>query len=123
MAAIYSQAWENTLCTLAGEARHPALPRTPVPVSDRQLLERAYARCEAVIAEHGKTFNLASRLLPAPKRRAIRPLYAFCRVADNIVDCEKSAPEAREAHLLAWRRNALSASPPREDLVATAWSY
>jgi 15-cis-phytoene synthase len=124
------QTWERTLFLLAEEARHPAVPRIPVPLNDTALLERAYARCEAVIAEHGKTFNLASSLLPPAKRRAIRALYAFCRIADNIVDCGDSTQEAKEAELLAWRRRAVSTCPPRDDpslcsgqaLVATAWA-
>src|SRR5919201_2804030 len=122
MVSIYSQAWESALCTLADEARHPAVPRTPVPVIDRQLLERAYLRCESVISEHGKTFNLASSLLPPAKRRAIRALYAFCRVTDNIVDCSNDSPEEKWALLAAWRYRAVTASPPRDDLVATAWA-
>ena len=122
MVSIYSQAWESALCTLADEARHPAVPRTPVPVIDRQLLERAYLRCESVISEHGKTFNLASSLLPPAKRRAIRALYAFCRVTDNIVDCSNGSPEEEWALLAAWRYRAVTASPPRDDLVATAWA-
>src|ERR671937_1611014 len=108
MVSIYSQAWESALCTLAEEARHPAVPRTPVPVSDRQLLERAYLRCEEVIAEHSKTFNLASSLLPPAKRRAIRALYAFCRLTDNIVDCSNDSPEEKEVQLAAWRYRAVT---------------
>src|SRR5919201_4878345 len=122
MVSIYSQAWESALCTLADEARHPAVPRTPVPVIDRQLLERAFLRCEAVISEHGKTFNLASSLLPPAKRRAIRALYAFCRVTDNLVGRSDAGPEEKEAQLAAWRYRAVTASPPRDDLVATAWA-
>ena len=36
--------------------------------------------------EHARTFHLASRFLPQEKRRAAFALYAFCRVADDIVD-------------------------------------
>jgi 15-cis-phytoene synthase len=42
--------------------------------------------CERVVREHARTFALASRLLPAPKRRAAYALYAFCRLADDLVD-------------------------------------
>lgn len=42
--------------------------------------------CERVVREHARTFALASRLLPAEKRRAAFALYAFCREADDLVD-------------------------------------
>src|SRR5688500_4624201 len=115
-------AWESTLYALAYEATHPAVPRTPVPVTDGGVLDQAYTRCEAVIAEHGKTFNMASSLLPRPKRRAIRALYAFCRTADNIVDCSDDPLDVREAKLAAWRYKSVTASPPHDDLVALAWA-
>jgi 15-cis-phytoene synthase len=119
MAALNLQAWERPLVSMAYEAWHPAVPRTPVPVSDSVALQRAYAYCESLIAEHGRTFYLASSLLPADKRRAIRALYAFCRVTDDIVDRpERNAEEA----LAAWRREVISARPPRDDLVGTAWA-
>src|SRR6476661_1823786 len=121
IANTHTQVWEDQLLAMAQQARSPAVPRTPVPVSDESVLAGAYALCEAVIAEHGKTFNMASSLLPLPKRRAIRALYAFCRVTDNIIDCSDAAPEEKWALLDAWRYRAVTASPPRDDLVATAW--
>ena len=42
--------------------------------------------CERIVRDHARTFALASRLLPAQKRRGAFALYAFCRVADDIVD-------------------------------------
>src|SRR5262245_56026912 len=42
--------------------------------------------CEQVTLSHARTCSLASRLLPAHKRRAAYALYAFCRVADDLVD-------------------------------------
>ncbi len=45
--------------------------------------------CERIVRQHARTFALASRLLPPKKRRAAYALYAFCRVADDMVD---SAP-------------------------------
>jgi 15-cis-phytoene synthase len=122
MASTYTHNWEGPLLAMAREALHPAVPRTPVPISDVGMLERAYARCEAVIAEHGKTFNMATGLLPPAKRRAVRALYAFCRIADNIVDSSQEAVDVREAKLEAWRCKSVTASPPHNDLVAIAWA-
>ena len=48
--------------------------------------------CERIVRQHARTFALASRLLPPGKRRAAYALYAFCRVADDLVD---SAPVDR----------------------------
>jgi phytoene synthase len=42
--------------------------------------------CQRIVREHARTFHLASIFLPRHKRRAAFALYAFCRVADDIVD-------------------------------------
>ncbi|MGV3709256.1 MAG: phytoene/squalene synthase family protein [Gemmatimonas sp.] len=60
-----------------------------VPVASADALH-----CEAVVREHARTFALASRLLPLEKRRAAYALYAFCRLADDMVD---SAPADRRS--------------------------
>ncbi len=44
------------------------------------------AHCRRIVRNHARTFWLASRFLPAGKRRAAFALYAFCRVADDMVD-------------------------------------
>ncbi|MBI2795914.1 MAG: phytoene/squalene synthase family protein [Gemmatimonadetes bacterium] len=55
----------------------------------RETDARATAR---IVRRHARTFSLASRLLPAPKRRAVFALYAFCRVADDLVDLGLDRP-------------------------------
>lgn len=42
--------------------------------------------CERITQSHARTFSLASKLLPNEKRRAAYALYAFCRIADDLVD-------------------------------------
>jgi phytoene synthase len=121
MATTYAPTWERTLGALAQEAMQPVLPH-PAPVADGPLLARAYAECGAVIAEHGKTFYLASKLLPPAKRRAIRALYAFCRVTDDIVDDAAGSTVDKEVRLAAWRAQAVASLPPPDDPVATAWA-
>jgi phytoene synthase len=60
------------------EARPPALePRT---------LSAAYERCRQLHARHGRTYYLATLLLPRWKRRHVHALYGFARYADEIVD-------------------------------------
>ena len=47
--------------------------------------------CQRIVREHARTFHLASIFLPRHKRRAAFALYAFCRVADDIVDRANNA--------------------------------
>lgn len=71
-----------------------ATPRSPVgaraadadgaPGTDARRTDAR--RCAVVVREHARTFYFASWLLPAGKRRAAYALYAFCRVADDLVD-------------------------------------
>ncbi|MBZ6138852.1 phytoene/squalene synthase family protein [Streptomyces olivaceus] len=49
-------------------------------------LRAAYSRCRALNARHGRTYFLATRLLPADRRPAVHALYGFARWADDIVD-------------------------------------
>nr|BFD86968.1 phytoene/squalene synthase family protein [Streptomyces sp. Xyl84] len=50
------------------------------------LLRAAYTRCRRLNARHGKTYFLATRLLPLERRSAVHALYGFARWADDIVD-------------------------------------
>jgi 15-cis-phytoene synthase len=49
-------------------------------------LRAAYAICRELNAAHGRTYFLATRLLPAERRPAVHALYGFARYADEIVD-------------------------------------
>jgi phytoene synthase len=42
--------------------------------------------CEEIAREHGRTFYLASRFLRRSQRHGVLAAYAFCRIADDIVD-------------------------------------
>ncbi|MEU5794723.1 phytoene/squalene synthase family protein [Streptomyces sp. NPDC047813] len=50
-------------------------------------LRAAYRHCRALNARHGRTYFLATRLLPVERRSAVHALYGFARWADDIVDC------------------------------------
>ena len=66
-------------------------------------LAAAYARCRALHKRHGRTYYLATRLLPAWKRRHVHALYGFTRYADEIVDStEELPPGERAARLTDW---------------------
>ena len=49
-------------------------------------LRASYAECKRLNALHGKTYFLATLLLPKKKRPFVHALYGFARYADEIVD-------------------------------------
>ncbi len=49
-------------------------------------LRASYERCRELNAAHGKTYYLATLLLPPGKRPYVHALYGFARYADEIVD-------------------------------------
>lgn len=49
-------------------------------------LDASYRHCREIARRHGTTFFLATRLLPADRRRHVHALYALARTADDIVD-------------------------------------
>ena len=62
-------------------------------------LRAAYETCRRLNASHGKTYYLATLLLPAAKRPHVHALYGFARYADEFVDSLQAPdPEA----LLGW---------------------
>ncbi|MFB7468272.1 phytoene/squalene synthase family protein [Streptomyces sp. NPDC056224] len=55
----------------------------------------AFTQCRRLNARHGKTYFLATRLLPPSRRPAVHALYGFARLADDIVD-DLRAPTSTE---------------------------
>lgn len=51
-------------------------------------LDAAYLHCRELAAEHGKSYFLATRLLPARDRPAVHALYGFARTVDDVVDVD-----------------------------------
>ncbi len=49
-------------------------------------LSASYERCRQLNARHGKTYYLATKLLPRDRRPAVHALYGLARWADDIVD-------------------------------------
>ena len=74
------------------------------------LLEQSYAECKRLNALHGKTYYLATLILPARKRPHVHALYGFARFADEIVDDLASTltPEEKAAHLRTWGATVLA---------------
>ena len=87
----------------------------------------AYEHCRRIHAAHGRTYYLATRLLPRDRRPDVWALYAFARVADELVDTPSTQPPD-PAILLAWREQAMKAirsasrpDPAEQPVLAATW--
>ena len=67
-------------------------------------LRRSYETCRRLHAAHGKTYYLATKLLPPAKRPYVNALYGFARYADEIVDDLSStlSQEEKAEELRTW---------------------
>ncbi len=59
-------------------------------------LQASYTECKRLNSLHGKTYYLATLLLPPAKRPFVHALYGFARYADEIVDDLESTLTAAE---------------------------
>src|SRR3954454_11633691 len=86
-------------------------------------LAASYERCRALHRYHGRTYYLATRLLPEWKRRHVHALYGFTRYADEIVDGTEALPmQERAAALDQWSGRFLAglAGQPVDDPLLPA---
>ncbi len=60
-------------------------------------LHEAYRVCRELNEQHGKTYFLATRLLPASKRAGVHALYGFARMVDDVVDVDVEVDSDRAA--------------------------
>jgi 15-cis-phytoene synthase len=77
-------------------------------LSDR--VHASYDFCRVVHQTFGRTYYLATRLLPAWKRRHVHALYGFTRYTDEIVDHVDGTPTDRVVRLRAWRARFVAAA-------------
>ena len=111
--------WEQDLLRLALE-----ISETDLLHNESPIVAPGYALAENITRENSKSFYLASGLLPHTKRGAVRVLYAFCRVTDDLVDkgtADASGKELPACNLAEWRARALSSHPPADDVLLNAW--
>ena len=82
---------------------------TAAGITDPQL-RASYEECKRLNALHGKTYYLATLLLPKAKRPFVHALYGFARYADEIVDDLASTLTDAEkaAELKTWGDSVLS---------------
>jgi phytoene synthase len=95
-------------------------------------LKASYEECKRLNSLHGKTYYLATLLLPKNKRPYVHALYGFARYADEIVDDLAStlSPEEKADALRTWSNGVLAdlrAGESRDDigraLVDTARTF
>jgi phytoene synthase len=88
------------------------------------LLQASYEECKRLNALHGKTYYLATLLLPASKRPPVHALYGFARYADEIVDDLAStlSPQEKADALRTWGDSVLAdlRAGKSEDLIGRA---
>ena len=77
-------------------------------IQDPKLRE-SYLECKRLNSLHGKTYYLATLLLPKSKRPFVHALYGFARYADEIVDDldSKLSPEEKRLELERWSHQLL----------------
>ncbi len=70
--------------------------------NSQQMIEVSYEACRRICRQAGSNFVASFLLLPRPKRRAMRALYAFMRHTDDLADNPDPLPARTEA-LARWR--------------------
>ncbi|GAP16778.1 phytoene/squalene synthase family protein [Levilinea saccharolytica] len=80
--------------------------------------KNAQQATEAVIRQHSRTFHFATGLLPSAARGAIRALYAFCRMTDDLVDRDGATQEDLDA----WRAQVNLPAAEQKMPVLLYWS-
>jgi phytoene synthase len=90
----------------------------------QDLLQESYEECRRLNALHGKTYYLATLILPKKKRPHVHALYGFARYADEIVDDLAStlSPAEKAHHLRSWGETVLGdlRKGSSEDLIGRA---
>jgi len=104
---------------------------TAAGITDPRL-RASYQRCKNLNSKHGKTYYLATLLLPKEKRPYVHALYGFARYADEIVDDLASQLSEREKEkklnnwgnlVLADLKSGSSQDPIAAALVDTATKF
>ena len=104
---------------------------TAAGITDPRL-RASYTECKRLNSLHGKTYYLATLLLPKEKRPFVHALYGFARYADEIVDDLNSTltDEEKATALISWGDQVLrdlragsSQDPIAAALVDTAMKF
>lgn len=84
--------------------------------------ETQVAQGKRIQRRTGKTFHVATRVLPERIRHPTYVLYGFFRIADEVVDAEETLPPAEQREELERLRLAALGEEPTDDPVLDAFS-
>ncbi|GAA0726102.1 phytoene synthase [Halorubrum trapanicum] len=84
--------------------------------------QKQVVRSKRIQRRTGKTFHVATRLLPQRIRHPTYVLYGFFRIADEVVDAEDTAPPAGQRAELDRLRAAALGEEPTDDPVLEAFA-
>ncbi|MFD0684404.1 phytoene/squalene synthase family protein, partial [Actinomadura fibrosa] len=89
------------------------------PTTRSVTLTASYERCRRLNARHGRSYYLATLLLPAWKRRHVHALYGFARYVDDLVDeCPDEGGREKALDELTGRlESALAGTPPADPVL------
>lgn len=76
----------DELLALLPRHEHAAEQSVPGAEPPPSSVAESYLACQQITRTHSRSFFFSSQLLPPAKRRAVRALYAFCRISDDTVD-------------------------------------
>jgi phytoene synthase len=86
---------------------------------DAIAVNRAFARCRQITRQRARNFHYGIRLSPEPQRSAIYAVYAWMRLADDLVDsCDASNLSELERRIADFRSHtdaALEGHPTADD--------
>jgi phytoene synthase len=99
---------------------HPNFVPAPVRSGDYASAHSDIAACKQILAAGSKSFAAASLLLPKRMRDSAAAFYAFCRVADDLVDFSDDAKLA--VAQLGARVDRIYAGTPDDDPVDRAFA-
>jgi phytoene synthase len=103
-------------------ARALVKPEGGCGAMERRLRE-AFEYCRQVTRRYSKSFYFSSGLLPPEKREAVRVLYAFARLSDNLVDEDGGLThQDRAARLEAWQEAMYLPVEKQSHPVLMAWA-
>src|ERR1041384_1113186 len=77
-----------------------------------------YTSSEEFIGQRSSIFRIVVRLLPPEQRELATAMYAFLRLADDLVDIEHVTLD----QFRAWREQSLKPASKQFDPVLTAWA-
>ena len=88
--------------------------------NDVSEIENAYKYCESVTKLHAKSFYFAAKFLPKHKRKAVYPIYAFCRHVDDEIDEIGEVDETQAVKTVEiWKSNLLNLYQTKEQKPKT----